>query len=41
MFQDISNFYKDKTILVTGGTGSIGKEIVKTLLKFNPKQLEY
>ncbi|AAB99064.1 TPA: polysaccharide biosynthesis protein [Methanocaldococcus jannaschii] len=39
MFQDISNFYKDKTILVTGGTGSIGKEIVKTLLKFNPKTI--
>lgn len=37
MFQDISNFYKDKTILVTGGMGSIGKEIVKSLLKFNPK----
>jgi len=32
-----SNFYKGKTILVTGGVGSIGSEIVKNLLKYNPK----
>jgi len=29
--------YKDKSILVTGGAGSIGAEIVKSLLKFDPK----
>lgn len=33
------NPYKDKVILVTGGTGSIGAEIVKQLLRFNPKQI--
>ncbi|UFT98889.1 polysaccharide biosynthesis protein [Radiobacillus kanasensis] len=29
--------FKDKTILVTGGTGSIGSEIVRQLLNHNPK----
>lgn len=29
--------YKDKTILVTGGAGSIGSELVRTLLDMNPK----
>lgn len=31
------NFFKNKTILVTGGVGSIGSEIVKNLLKYDPK----
>lgn len=31
--------FQDKIILVTGGTGSIGSELVKQLLKYNPKQL--
>lgn len=31
------NEFKGKTILVTGGTGSIGSEIVRQLLKFSPK----
>ncbi len=31
------NEFKNKTILVTGGTGSIGLEIVKQLLKQKPK----
>lgn len=35
----ISNFYNEKIILVTGGVGSIGKEIVKILLKCNPKSI--
>lgn len=34
---ELSNFYKDKTILVTGGVGSIGSEIVREVLKFDPK----
>jgi len=33
----MKNLFKDKIILVTGGTGSIGSEIVKQLLKYNPK----
>lgn len=31
--------FKDKTILVTGGTGSIGSQIVKQLLKYEPKAI--
>lgn len=29
--------YKDKTLLVTGGAGSIGRELVRTLLDMEPK----
>ncbi len=36
---EIGDFYKDKDILVTGGCGSIGREIVKHLLKYNPKKI--
>ncbi|MFH1400763.1 MAG: polysaccharide biosynthesis protein, partial [Nanoarchaeota archaeon] len=32
-------FYQDKTILVTGGIGSIGGEIVAQILTYQPKQL--
>ncbi len=32
----MKSFYEDKIILVTGGTGSIGSEIVKKVLEFNP-----
>jgi UDP-N-acetylglucosamine 4,6-dehydratase/5-epimerase len=35
----MKKIFKDKTILVTGGVGSIGSQIVETLLKFNPKQI--
>jgi FlaA1/EpsC-like NDP-sugar epimerase len=31
--------FKDKVILVTGGTGSIGSEIVRQLLKYEPKAI--
>jgi len=34
-----TNLFKGKSILVTGGTGSIGSIIVKKLLEFNPKQI--
>ncbi|MDN5293282.1 MAG: hypothetical protein PWQ31_587 [Eubacteriales bacterium] len=33
----MEDFFRGKTIVVTGGTGSIGAEIVRQLLKYNPK----
>jgi FlaA1/EpsC-like NDP-sugar epimerase len=36
---ELREFYEGKTVLVTGGAGSIGSEIVRTLLKFNPKAI--
>jgi FlaA1/EpsC-like NDP-sugar epimerase len=33
----MKNIFKDKNILVTGGTGSIGSEIVRKLLQYEPK----
>jgi FlaA1/EpsC-like NDP-sugar epimerase len=35
----ISKQLKDKTILITGGAGSIGSEIVRQVLEFNPKKI--
>jgi FlaA1/EpsC-like NDP-sugar epimerase len=35
----ISNQIKDKVILVTGAAGSIGSEIVRQALRFNPKKI--
>lgn len=32
-------YYKDKTILITGGGGSIGSELCRQLAKMQPKQL--
>lgn len=36
----LNNFFRGKDILVTGGCGSIGTEIVKQLIKFNPKRIK-
>jgi len=35
----IKDIIKDKTILVTGGTGTIGGEIVRQLLQYDPKAI--
>ena len=35
----MDSIFKDKIILITGGTGSIGSEIVTQLLTFQPKQV--
>lgn len=35
----LSEFIAGKTILVTGGGGSIGSEIVRQVLEYNPKQV--
>lgn len=35
----MKEIFEGKKILVTGGTGSIGSEIVKQVLKYNPKQV--
>lgn len=36
---EFKKIFKGKRILVTGGTGSIGSEIVKQLLNYEPKQI--
>ena len=36
----IKNLFNNKNILVTGGLGSIGAEIVKELLKYKPKTIQ-
>ncbi len=35
----MNTLFKDKNILITGGTGSIGSEILKHLLPHNPKRI--
>ncbi len=32
-------YFKDKSILITGGTGSIGKKLLEELLKYKPKKV--
>lgn len=35
----LNDFLKDKTVLVTGGGGSIGSELCRQIAKFSPKKL--
>ncbi|MDO4562695.1 MAG: nucleoside-diphosphate sugar epimerase/dehydratase [Clostridia bacterium] len=37
--QDIFDYIRDKTVLVTGGGGSIGSELCRQIAKFSPKRL--
>lgn len=36
---NIKNFIKDKTIMVTGAAGSIGSELVRQIIKYQPKKV--
>ena len=36
---NLKNEFKNKVILITGGTGSIGLGIIKQLMNFQPKQI--
>jgi len=36
---NLTNEFKNKIILITGGTGSIGLGIIKQLIKYKPKQI--
>lgn len=36
---EYANFYRNKTILVTGGVGSIGSELVKKILHYHPSSV--
>ncbi len=38
-YEDIQNFLQNKKILVTGAGGSIGSEIVRQLINFQPREL--
>ena len=35
----LNDFLKNKTVLVTGGGGSIGSELCRQIAKFSPKKL--
>jgi len=37
--QEIKNYLKDKTVLVTGAAGSIGSELCRQIAKFQPRKL--
>ena len=35
--KELKNFYENKTVLITGGVGSIGSELVRKVMEYNPK----
>ena len=35
----MKNYYLDKTVLVTGAAGTVGREVVRQLVEFGPKEL--
>ncbi|MCC7050977.1 MAG: polysaccharide biosynthesis protein, partial [Bacteroidia bacterium] len=37
--KSIANYLSDKKILISGAAGSIGSELVRQIIKFNPRQL--
>lgn len=37
--QELTNFFRNKKVLVTGGTGSIGQQVVMQLLRYQPKMI--
>ena len=37
----INNLFKNKIVLVTGGTGSFGSTFIKKIIKQNLKKLEF
>ena len=37
--ESMNRFYRDKTVLVTGGGGSIGSELCRQIARFSPKKL--
>jgi FlaA1/EpsC-like NDP-sugar epimerase len=36
---NIQEFLTDKTVLVTGGAGSIGSELIRQIIKYDPRQI--
>jgi FlaA1/EpsC-like NDP-sugar epimerase len=36
----MEKYFKNKTILITGGTGYLGRALTKRLLKYKPKSIE-
>ena len=39
MFMATSKFFKDKTLMITGGTGSFGSTVLKHFLDSNLKEI--
>ena len=37
--ENVTRQYKDKKVMITGGAGSIGSEIVRQLIKYDPAQI--